>query len=109
MINKDFFQALNDLETQKGNKVVLLGYSAGSFVTYQYYLTRGMAIIPAEISKGKYGEEADTFIANTPIQPTCFNALVEAEIIQYNPETGKYKPISDTETFKKNYANYRYH
>ena len=27
-----------DAETSKGNKVVLLGYSAGSFVTYQYYL-----------------------------------------------------------------------
>lgn len=109
--NHNMVNVLDDLhkivkaETEKGNKVVLLGYSAGSFVTYQYYMNKSNSIIPADLAKGKYGEEIENFVASTPIKPTCFDALVDADLIRYNPETGLYKPNPEVDTFKKNYLN----
>lgn len=90
-------------EVAKGNKVVLLGYSAGSFVTYQYYMKKSDAIIPTEIALGKYNPEVENFIANTPVNPTCFDALVEADLVKYDLEIGKYLPNKNIEVFKKNY------
>lgn len=92
-------------EVAKGNKVVLLGYSAGSFVTYQYYMKKSDSIIPSQIALGKYDAEIEEYITKTPIAPTCFDALVDADLVKYNPETGKYSPNRDIELFKKNYAN----
>ena len=102
---------LNDLhkvvkaEQEKGNKVVLLGYSAGSFVTYQYYMTKGDNIIPNEITFNEYPQEVLNYIAKTPVRPTCFDALVDADLIKYNLETGKYDTNKNLEVFKRNYAN----
>ena len=53
-------------EISKGNKVVLLGYSAGSFVAYQYYMKKSNSIIPLEIVQGKYNSEIDDFIIKNP-------------------------------------------
>ena len=92
-------------EVAKGNKVVLLGYSAGSFVTYQYYMNKSNAIIPMDIAKGKYNAEIEDFIAQTPVQPTCFDALVDADLVRYNLDTGKYMPNKDIDVLKKNYSN----
>ena len=92
-------------ETEKGNKVVLLGYSAGSFVTYQYYMNKSNSINPLDIARGKYGEGIENFMASNPVKPTCFDALIDADLIRYNLETGLYKPNPEIETFKKNYLN----
>ena len=91
-------------EVQKGNKVVLLGYSAGSFVTYQYYMNKSNSIIPADLVKNKYNLEIEDFIAKTQVKPTCFDALIDADLIKYNPETGKYSPNQNLDIFKKNYS-----
>lgn len=92
-------------ELAKGNKVVLLGYSAGSFVTYQYYLNKANIIVPAELARGKYNEELADFIEQTPVKPTCFDALVDANLVKYNQLTGKYDPNPDFDSFKTNYTN----
>jgi hypothetical protein len=108
---KNMMSVLDDLhkvvkaEQEKGNKVVLLGYSAGSFVTYQYYMTKGDNIIPSEFSFHKYSSEVQDFVAKTPVRPTCFDALVDADLIKYNLETGKYDINKNLDVFKKNYAN----
>lgn len=90
-------------ETEKGNKVVLLGYSAGSFVTYQYYLNKSNSIIPSTFSLGNNFEHKK-YIDSISIKPTCFDALIKGDVIKYNSETGKYSPISNLEVFKKNYS-----
>ena len=92
-------------EVEKGNKVVLLGYSAGSFVTYQYYLTKSMSIVPTEIAFDKYNQEVEDFVHKTHVKPTCFDALIDADIIKFNSTTGKFYPNKDVEAFKRNYAN----
>ncbi len=90
-------------ELAKGKKVVLLGYSAGSFVTYQYYLMKANTITPSALVDN-YSSEINEYIANTSIKPTCFDALVDADIVKYNPKTDKFRPNPNLEAFKKNYA-----
>ena len=100
---------LNDLhkivnaEKEKGNKVVLLGYSAGSFVTYQYYMNKGDSLILHKMADKQYDKKVVDFIKSNPVNPTCFDALIDADLVRYNPETGLYMPNNEFETFKKNY------
>ena len=66
--HQNMISVLDDLhkivksETEKGNKVVLLGYSAGSFVTYQYYMNKSTSIDLSKIALGKYGNQFDEII-----------------------------------------------
>ena len=99
----ELHQVINN-ELSKGNKIVLLGYSAGSFVTYQYYMNKANTIIPTELVKGQYGEEIDNIIEKYPVKPTCFSALLDANLIKYNPQTGKYSPNPDTNAFRDSYS-----
>ena len=109
--NQNMTNVLDDLhivvksELEKGNKVLLLGYSAGSFVTYQYYMTKATSISPSEFVIGKYNKEIEDYILNTPVNPTCFDALVEADLIKFNSATGKYLPNKNINLFKMNYNN----
>ena len=106
---KNMMSVLDDLhkvvraEQEKGNKVVLLGYSAGSFVTYQYYMNKSNSIVPEVVAIGKHNSEIENFVENTNVKPTCFDALVNADVVKYNVETGKYVPNKDIEVFKRNY------
>ena len=92
-------------EVAKGNKVVLLGYSAGSFVTYQYYMNKANSINIAEGLRARYGNDIADLVSNVQVKPTCFDALVNADLIKYNPKIDRYEPNKNVETFKKNYAN----
>ena len=100
----DLHEVINE-ELSKGKKVVLLGYSAGSFVTYQYYLNKANFIIPEEVMKGNYNAEVDEIINKNKVQPTCVDAIAEANLISYDPNIDRYFPNKDIEVFRKNYAN----
>lgn len=75
---------LDDLNTkileqaQKGNKVVLYGYSAGTFVTYQYMFNR-LRYIDLEKLFEEVNAEDDfiKIIKSNPRENTCINALSE--------------------------------
>jgi hypothetical protein len=56
----------------------------------------------AEVAQGKYGVEIDDIVKSYPTNLTCFDALIDADLIRYNPETGLYKPNPKLDTFKKN-------
>ena len=101
-VTTDLHKIIN-AETEKGNKIVLLGYSAGSFVTYQYYLTKSKSIVPAQLQFSQEKKEIQDIILNNNVQPTCFDAMLKANIIKYNPIKGKITTISDVEKFKNNY------
>jgi hypothetical protein len=66
-------------------------------------MNKSKSITPADIAINKYGQEIESFIAKTPVKPTCFDALVEADLVKYDLETGKYLPNKNIEVFKKNY------
>lgn len=91
-------------EIKKGNKVVLLGYSAGSFVTYQYYMKKSNSIIPSELVENYSNLDVKDIILSSTVKPTCFDALIDADLIKYNIETNKYSPNKDIRVFKENYS-----
>lgn len=65
-------------ESQKNNKVILYGYSAGTFVTYQYMFNRLRYINLEKLFK-EAGADYDmmNFVKSNPRQNTCITALSE--------------------------------
>ena len=66
------------IESQKNNKVILYGYSAGTFVTYQYMFNR-LRYIDLEKLFKEAGADDDmmNFVKSNPRQNTCITALSE--------------------------------
>ena len=63
-------------EAEAGRDVILYGYSAGSFVTYEYLINKLRYINPAEMFKA-FGmdEEFLEFVEENPRKATCISAL----------------------------------
>lgn len=74
------------LEADKnGDKVVLMGYSAGTFVTYQYFLTKLPVIeIKKIVEQLNVTGKQDEFDKSTKCKNTCLDALFRADILTYN-------------------------
>ncbi len=74
------------LEADKnGDKVVLMGYSAGTFVTYQYFLTKLPVIeIKKIVEQLNVTGKQDEFDKGTKCKNTCLDALFRADILTYN-------------------------
>ncbi len=89
-------------ETAKGNKVVLFGYSAGSFITYQYFLNKFTSIIPKELASQSPSEEIREIANKYQTQPTCLDALIEADLVKLNAN-GNFNVSLNVEAFEKNY------
>ncbi len=98
----DDLQKVVKSETDKGNKVVLFGYSAGSFVTYNYFLHKFTSIIPNELVANAQNEEVMEIINNTSVEPTCLDALLETELVKLEVN-GQFKTNPDIENFKNKY------
>lgn len=98
----DDLQAIVKEQTNKGNKVVLLGYSAGSFITYNYFLHKFTSIVPNELVANSQNEEITETIKANPVQPTCLDALLETELVKLDV-SGQFQRNPDIENFKINY------
>ena len=74
------------LEADKNeDKVVLMGYSAGTFVTYQYFLTKLPVIeIKKIVEQLNVTGKQDEFDKSTKCKNTCLDALFRADILTYN-------------------------
>ena len=69
---------LNDMviqEAQKGNKVILYGYSAGTFVTYEYMFNKLPYLDPEVLFN-----EIEVSDNVHPLENTCISALSKAQI-----------------------------
>lgn len=91
-------------ETDKNNKVVLYGYSAGSFVTYEYLLTRLTYINVVDFLKSvNLPKESLDFAMQHPAKNTCMSALGQ-ELATFSAG-GHIIPNPDVNLFKKGYMN----
>ena len=63
-------------ETQEGNDVILYGYSAGTFVTYEYLFNK-LRYINLEKMFEAFNMDEDflTFVRENPRKPTCLSAI----------------------------------
>lgn len=98
----DELQSVVKSETDKGNKVVLMGYSAGSFITYQYFLNKFTSINPNIMINQSTNKEIAAFAKNYNVKPTCLDALMDAEIVTLNAY-GKFGENSDKNKIFTNY------
>ena len=92
-------------ESQMGNKVVLYGYSAGSFVTYEYLQTRLPFLSVADFfNKVGVPEGEKDFIAENPMKNTCMAAIGSAKLAVFT-SSGHIVTNANPEFFKRNYIN----
>ena len=93
-------------EAQKGDKVVLYGYSAGSFVTYEYLQTRLPFLSVADFfNKAGVTDEEKDFIAKHPIKNTCMSAIGNSKLAIFSSSGHVVVPEVGLEIFKKNYMH----
>ena len=75
---------LNDMviqEAQKGNKVILYGYSAGTFVTYEYMFNKLPYLDPEVLfNEIEVSDNVKKFAIEHPLENTCISALSKAQI-----------------------------
>lgn len=91
-------------EAANGNKVVLYGYSAGSFVTYEYLLTRLPFINVNEFFDNvKITQNERKFVLAHPMKNTCMIAL--GQDLAVFSAAGHIVPNTDEVSFKQNYLN----
>ena len=68
-------------EAAKGNEVVLYGYSAGTFVTYNYLLNKLPYLNLEDLfDVVNVSESTRNFIQANPMNNTCISALADANI-----------------------------
>jgi hypothetical protein len=93
------------IEAQKGNKVVLYGYSAGSFITYHYLLIKAPYINVIDFfSKVNATKEEKEFVAKHPMKNTCMDALGQ-ELAVFSAAGHIVPNDANEDTFKKDYMN----
>jgi len=92
-------------EAEKGNSVVLYGYSAGTFITYEY-LFRNLRYVNLENLFKTYNADKEflKFVKNNPRENTCISALLENHgNIGTISQTGKLLLNTNTDQLKTNY------
>lgn len=91
-------------EVNKGNKVVLYGYSAGSFITYEYLLTRLPIINVEDFYKNVEVPQSERdFVAQHPMKDTCMRAI--GDELSVFSAAGHIVPNNDEQNFEKNYMD----
>lgn len=89
-------------ETDKGNQVILLGYSAGSFITYNYFLNKFISLNPEEIIAHEKYDEMKKLLGKDKIKPTCLDALMESDLVTLDIN-GHYKNTLNKKLVLQNY------
>lgn len=92
-------------EAKNGNKVVLYGYSAGSFITYEYLQSRLPYINVVDFFNkvGVSNDERD-FVLKHPMKNTCMAAIGDSRLAVFSAN-GHIIPNVNPELFKINYMH----
>lgn len=89
-------------EYSNGNKVVLFGYSAGSFITYEYLFNKLPYLNFSElVQETNAPEEIKEYILNHPVKNSCISAVTDSRI---GVISNSGKIIFDKNNFKENYS-----
>lgn len=88
---------------EKGKPVVLFGYSAGSFITYEYMFNKFANINLENYFDNTFvSDELKKYIKDNKKKDTCIDALLEAKLAVYSAE-GKLIPNNNTKFAKQSY------
>lgn len=93
-------------EAEKGNKVVLYGYSAGTFITYEYMFNKLPYINPDNLFNTiRVSEEVRDFVKSHPVENTCISALSKANVGVVSDSGHLVLKNFDDNTIEQNYLN----
>lgn len=93
-------------EAAKGNKVVLYGYSAGTFITYEYMFNKLPYINPENLFNTiNVSEEVRSFVKTHPVENTCISALSKANIGMVSDSGHLVLKNFDDNSIEQNYLN----
>lgn len=93
-------------EAAKGNKVVLYGYSAGTFITYEYMFNKLPYINPENLFNTiNVSEEVRMFVKTHPVENTCISALSKANIGMVSDSGHLVLKNFDDNSIEQNYLN----
>lgn len=93
-------------EAEKGNKVVLYGYSAGTFITYEYMFNKLPYINPDNLFNTiRVSEEVRDFVKSHHVENTCISALSKANIGVVSDSGHLVLKNFDDNTIEQNYLN----
>lgn len=93
-------------EAAKGNKVVLYGYSAGTFITYEYMFSKLPYINPENLFNTiNVSEEVRSFVKTHPVENTCISALSKANIGMVSDSGHLVLKNFDDNSIEQNYLN----
>lgn len=110
---KNMQKIVNDLHKDvmfsynRGEKVVLLGHSAGSFVTYRYLFHKLRVISPESMAAGLEKDEngkIDPFYRKHPVKSTCLDAITRDKLGVYSMTDGLVRNENE-QKLKANYLN----
>ncbi len=92
-------------QNEQGNKVVLYGYSAGSFITYEYLFNK-LPYLSLEklFNVIAVSDDMRKFVVENPQKDTCISALADANIGVVS-EKGHLLFDKNENNLKKNYLN----
>lgn len=92
------------MENYRNNKsVILFGYSAGAFVTYEYMFNKLADINLLDFyNYSKVGEEFVDFVESNPKNNTCIDALIDSGLVIYSAD-GKLIPNKNLQSFRDFY------
>lgn len=91
---------------KKGEKVILSGHSAGSFITYEYFIHKLPSIKPEQLISvlEQDDKEAGDFYTSNKIKPTCLDAITDSGLAIYSTE-GKFISNNNPQKAREIYKN----
>ena len=94
------------MENYKNNKkIVLLGYSAGAFVSYEYMFNKLPDIDTVDyFNRTQVSDSFKKFVSENKSKKTCIDALIESGLTVYSAD-GRLIPNFDTGNSEKIYLN----
>lgn len=88
-------------EYSKGNKIVLSGYSAGTFIVQQYLAFKAPVInLKEAILKSNLPDEFKTYISYRNYENSCTDAIFKSKLVTYDVEND-FVFESDLESFRE--------
>ena len=93
-------------EAEKGNKVVLYGYSAGTFITYEYMFNKLPYINPENLfGVIEVSDQVRDFVKTHPVENTCISALSKANLGVVSDSGHLVLKNFDDNSIEQNYLN----
>ena len=91
----------------KGAKVILSGYSAGSFISYEYLIHKlpdvDMQQLLDDVEKNT-NDKVDEYFKSINLKPTCLDAIINSRLAVYTAN-GEFIPNDNLEVTKSSYKN----